>query len=76
MKQAPTMRQLMPAGFVTELAGRTSLTDPSAISKLVKFEQAGSRYWPEVVKLAEESNPEGFAGWAEANPEKLPKVAA
>jgi hypothetical protein len=76
MQQAPKIRQLMPAGFVTTLADRTGLTDPSAVSKLVKFEQAGSKYWPTVLALAEETDPEGYAAWAAANPKKLPKVAA
>jgi hypothetical protein len=44
MQQQPKIRSLMPAGFVTALADRTGLTDPSAVSKLVKFEQAGSKY--------------------------------
>lgn len=76
MTQAPKMRALMPPGFVGTLADRTGLTDPAAISKLVKYEQASSRYWPAVLTLAEQTDPAGYAQWAEANPDKLPKVAA
>lgn len=76
MTQAPKIRALMPPGFVTTLAERTGLTDPSAVSKLVRFEQASSKYWPTVLALAEETDPAGFAQWVAANPDKLPAKEA
>jgi hypothetical protein len=76
LKKPPTMRGLMPEGFIRTLATKTGMTDPAAISKLVNHEQAGSKHWPIVLTLAEESNPAGFASWAAANPEKLPAKAA
>jgi hypothetical protein len=75
--ETPTkIRQLMPQGFGPLLADATGMTDPSAISRLVNYEQVSNRNWPAVVALAEKTNPDGFAKWAAANPEKLPKVAA
>lgn len=76
MQNGTKIRQLMPPGFVSLLATDTGLTDPAAISKLVNYEQHTRRGWPEVLALAEKTDPAGYAAWAAANPEKLPKVAA
>lgn len=70
MQDAPDFRDLMPEGFVPILAKRTGLTDPSAISKLVRYPNPKSKHWPAAAQLARETNPEGFAAWeaAQAQP--------
>ena len=76
MQDAPKFHELMPPGYIATLAESTGLTDPSGISKLVRYPNPRSKYWPAAVALAEKNDPEGFARWAAAHPDKLPKVAA
>jgi hypothetical protein len=76
MQTPAKIRQLMPPGFGPQLAADTGMTDPSAISRLVNYEQVTNKNWPAVLALAEKTDPAGYAAWATANPEKLPKVAA
>jgi hypothetical protein len=76
MQTPAKIRQLMPEGFGPLLASETGCTDPSAISRLVNYEQFKNKKWPAVLALAEKTAPAAFALWAAANPEKLPKVAA
>jgi hypothetical protein len=67
----------MPAKHLRTLAKRCNLNTMRYMQEVIDLENAGYKYWPEVLKLAEETNPAGFAQWAAANPEKLPaKVAA
>ncbi|MET4106008.1 HNH endonuclease signature motif containing protein [Hymenobacter sp. UYP22] len=63
----PTMRELMPAGFIKELARRTGCKSASMLSGVISLENTGSRLWPAVEKLAEETNPDGFAAWQTAH---------
>jgi hypothetical protein len=70
------IRDLMPLGFTRILRDRTTCRDKGAISDLVSIENPGSKYWPAVLRLAEETNPAGYAAWAAANPKKLPAIAA
>ncbi|MDF7810739.1 hypothetical protein [Hymenobacter sp. YC55] len=63
----PTMRQLMPEGYIAELAVRTGMSNPSNIVQLVKREQTTSKHWPAVKKLALETNPEGLSQWEAAH---------
>ncbi|RSK29883.1 MULTISPECIES: hypothetical protein [Hymenobacter] len=63
----PTMRELMPAGFIKELARRTGCKSASQLSGVISLENTGSRLWPEVEKLAEETDPAGFAAWQSAH---------
>ncbi|MGY3090585.1 hypothetical protein ACVWYF_003640 [Hymenobacter sp. UYAg731] len=62
-------RDLMPEGFVPLLAKATGLTDPSAISKLVRYPNPKSKHWPHAAALAQKTNPEGFARWEAAHAE-------
>lgn len=71
----PTIRELMPPGFLPLLCKRTSSANLSNMSQVVGLENSRSAYWPEVLKLAQETNPRGYASWAAANPDKLPAVA-
>jgi hypothetical protein len=75
LKKPPTMRELMPDGFTRTLGQETGF-DRTVISNLVNLEQHTRRGWPAVVALAEKTNPDGYAQWAAAYPDKLPKVAA
>ncbi len=61
------IRDLMPRGFVGLLVKATGITDPAAISKLVNLEQTTYTGWSAVVKLAQETNPQGFAQWEAAH---------
>ncbi|MBO2009209.1 hypothetical protein [Hymenobacter negativus] len=61
------MRQLMPPGFLGILADRTRCTSVPDLSQIVLRERTTSKYWPEVEKLARETNPAGFADWQAAH---------
>jgi hypothetical protein len=76
MQIASDFRDLMPKGFLPQLSKDSGVTDPSALSRVVRYEQTKHKAWPYALAIAEKHNPEGFAQWAAANPEKLPKVAA
>lgn len=69
---APKLRHLMPQGFLGTLADSTGCTSVPDLSQIVLRERSSSKHWPAVLALAEKSNPEGFALWAAANPDKLP----
>ncbi|SNC62440.1 hypothetical protein SAMN06265337_0670 [Hymenobacter gelipurpurascens] len=62
----PTMRELMPTGFIKELARRTGCKSASQLSGVISLENTGSRLWPAIEALAEETNPDGFARWQHA----------
>jgi len=62
----PTMRDLMPNGFIKELAKRTGCKSASQLSGVISLENAGSRLWPAITALARETNPTGFALWQAA----------
>lgn len=70
------IRDLMPDGFLGTLADTTGSTSTPDLSQIVLRERSSSKHWSAVLALAEKTNPEGFALWAAANPDKLPKVAA
>jgi len=72
----PGIRNLMPEGFLGILADRTGCTSMPDLSQIVLRERSRSKYWPAVLKLAEETNPTGFAAWAAANPDKVPAAVA
>jgi hypothetical protein len=72
----PTIRELMPPGFLPALCKATGTANLSNMSQVVSLENSRSSAWPAVLALAEKTNAKGFARWAEANPDKLPKVAA
>lgn len=65
-KTPPTIRELMPAGFLPLLCKRTGRKNISNMSQVVNYENTASSVWPEVVKLAKETNPEGYARWEAA----------
>lgn len=71
----PGIRKLMPDGFLGTLADRTGCTSMPDLSQIVLRERTASKYWPAVLKLAEETNPQGFAAWVAQNPDKVPTVA-
>ncbi|WP_460500746.1 hypothetical protein [Hymenobacter agri] len=62
----PTMRELMPKGFLPLLCKRTGSGNLSNMSQVVNLENTNSSYWPAVLQLAEETNPAGFQAWQEA----------
>ncbi|MGI4867831.1 MAG: hypothetical protein ACRYFZ_28195 [Janthinobacterium lividum] len=72
----PTIRELMPPGFLPLLCKRTSSANLSNMSQVVSLENHRSTFWPAVLKLAEETNPTSFAIWAAANPDKVPAAVA
>lgn len=73
---AITIRSLMPAGFLGILVRRCKLNTTRYLQEVIALENATYKNWGEVLKLAKETNPAGFAAWAAANPEKLPAKAA
>jgi hypothetical protein len=66
MDATPTIRGLMPPGFTTLLCKRTGSKNIPNMSMVVSLENTASKYWPEILKLAQETNPEGFAKWEAA----------
>ncbi|MGI4862396.1 MAG: hypothetical protein ACRYFZ_00620 [Janthinobacterium lividum] len=76
MQEETDFRDLMPKGFLPQLSKDSGVTDPSALSRVVRYEQTKHKAWPFALAIAEKNDPDGFAKWAAANPEKLPKVAA
>jgi hypothetical protein len=71
MDNTPTMRELMPAGFLPLLCKRTKSSNLSNMSQVVSLENSNSRFWPAVLQLARETNPEGFARWESAQAEPV-----
>lgn len=67
MDTSPTIRELMPAGFLPLLCKRTKSGNLSNMSQVVSLENANSRFWPAVLQLARETNPAGFARWEAAH---------
>ena len=74
-KPPTSIRDLMPDNYTVELAKLTGSKNVSNLSQIVRLEHAASKYWPAVLALAEKTNPQGYARWAAANPDKLPAVA-
>lgn len=70
------IRELMPDGYLAKLITSTGSKNYSNLAQIVRNEHTGSKHWPAVLALAEAANPEGFARWAAANPDKLPAVPA
>lgn len=76
-KKAPeSLRELMPAGYTRKLMKLTGCMQRQTMCDIVLTENPRAKYWPAALALAEETDPEGFAAWAAANPHKLPAVAA
>lgn len=69
------IRALMPDGYLATLVERTGCMNYSNLAQIVRNQFHKSKYWPAVLALAEETNPQGFAAWAAQNPDKLPAVA-
>ncbi len=70
----PKLRQLMPEGFLGTLADRTGCTSVPDLSQIVLRERSNSKYWPAVLALAQQTNPQGYAAWAALNPDKVPAL--
>lgn len=66
MEDTPTIRELMPKGFLPLLCKRTKSGNLSNMSQVVNLENANSSFWPAVVQLAKETDPVGFARWEAA----------
>ena len=62
----PRIRQLMPAGYLRTLQLRTNCKQKATLNDVVLSESTGSKYWPAVEALAQETNPDGFAEWQAA----------
>lgn len=62
----PTMRQLMPRGFLRALRESTGCRERSTLSGVVLYESTSSKYWPHIVALAKETDPAGFTKWEAA----------
>jgi hypothetical protein len=75
LKPPTTIRDLMPDNYTVELAKRTGSKNVSNLSQIVRLEHTASKYWPAVLQLAQATNPQGYATWAAANPDKVPTVA-
>lgn len=76
-KKAPQrIRELMPPGFSRTLVERTGCKQKQTMSDVVLSENPRNKYWLAVLALAEETDPEGYAAWASANPDKLPALVA
>ena len=71
-----SIRDLMPDNYTVELAKSTGSKNVSNLSQIVRLEHTNSKYWPAVLKLAQETNPQGYATWAAANPDKVPVAQA
>ena len=71
----PPIRDLMPENYTVILAKRTNCKNVSNLSQIVRLEHTTSKYWPAVLALAEETNPQAYAAWASANPDKLPALS-
>jgi hypothetical protein len=71
----PKIRALMPEGYLGVLVERTGCMSYSNLAQIVRNQFSNSKYWPAVLALAQETNAEGYAAWAAANPDKLPAVA-
>jgi len=69
--KVPTIRELMPNGFLRELIARTKCRQSAYLSNIVLCESVGSKYWPAVEALAQETNPEGFASWKASQDEPV-----
>jgi len=69
--KAPSIRDLMPEGFTRTLQARTGCKQKSTVADVVMSESTRSKYWPAVLQLAEETNPDGFARWQAAQPEAV-----
>ena len=63
----PSIRDLMPQGFLRILLASTGCKQRATISDVVLLESTASKYWPAVEALAKETNPEGFAQWEAAH---------
>lgn len=73
---APSIRDLMPKGHLPKLCKQNGTANLSYMSQVVNLENDRAAAWPLVLAMAEANDPEGYAQWAAANPDKLPKVAA
>ncbi|GAA3940755.1 hypothetical protein [Hymenobacter algoricola] len=69
---APSIRSLMPEGFLKKLADLTGCRQRATLSGVVTYEATASKYWPAVEALARETNPAGFAQWQAAQAEHAP----
>lgn len=67
----PTIRELMPDGFLRTLVSRTKCRQPAYLSNVVLSESVASKYWGAVEELAQENNPEGYARWKAAQAEPV-----
>jgi hypothetical protein len=73
--QPPRIRACMPEGYLPLLAERTGVKVLTNLSQIVRLEQTSSKHWPEVERLAAETNPEGFAAWQAAQHTAVPAAA-
>ena len=71
----PTMRELMPKGFLPLLCKRTGSGNLSNMSQVVNLENTNSGFWPAVLALAEETDPAGLAAWKAAQVPVEPEVS-
>lgn len=75
MENTPTMRELMPDGFLPLLCKRTGTANLSNMSQVVSLENTRSKAWPAVLQLAKETNPAGLAKWESAHAQPEPQAA-
>lgn len=71
-----TIKQVLGEGWMTPLAHRSGVKDSSTLSRLVNWEKSTSKHWPAVLDYAKHVNPDGYAAWAAANPDKVPTSQA
>jgi hypothetical protein len=74
-KKAPeSLRELMPVGYTRKLMKLTGCMQRQTMCDIVLTENPRAKYWPAALQLAEETDPERYAAWAAAHPDKLPAV--
>lgn len=69
--KVPTIRELMPDGFLRLLLLRTKTHQAGYLSNIVLTEAVNSKHWHAVETLAKENNPEGYARWKASQPESV-----
>lgn len=71
-EKPPTIKQVLGKGWFKAVAERSGVKDSGTLSRLVGMEYSTSKHWPAVLDYARDINPEGYAQWAAANPDKIP----
>lgn len=74
-EKPPTIKEVLGEGWMKGVALHTGVKDSGTLSRLVNLEYHTSKHWPAVLEYARKVNPQGYATWVAANPDKVPAVA-